>query len=257
MTLRTGSCPESIFILYQWSLVLCKTVAWISGPARDGPSPGGHACGWGNNEQEGKDQGAEMRTKSRFPCFLATAFSSKKRAGNPQLAHGTGQTGNRNWHARAAVPIRFWSRCSPGKPFFLVVWASAKGTCFGILLNTWLSWCPPPESQMLRDRKGPKIPVALMTVHAQNPKGASRCTPGASRSPLGRKNMNWPLSSKKMYEPPMQDTARYISRCSQHPQGAWTSVQHPPSVASRGSGLQRLVMYPVKIISFNQWCVYS
>lgn len=81
-----------------------------------------------------------------------------------------GHVGNHNGHTRAAAPTGFWSWCSLGKAFLLVVWASARGTCFGVLLNTQLSWCPPPEPQMFKGRKGPKVPVASMAVPPQNPK---------------------------------------------------------------------------------------
>lgn len=185
-------------------------------------------------------------------CFLLQKKGWQPTACPRNRAHG------QPWSAcKGCSSHCFLKSVQSKKNFFfaLVVWASARSTCFRVLLNTWFSWCPSPELQMFMDRKGHEIPVAPMNMYAQNPKGSSRCTPGASRSPSGRKNMNWPLPSK-MYEPPEQDTAKYV-RCPQHSQGCWTSVQHPPSAAARGSELQRLVTYPVKITSFNQWCVYS
>ena len=95
ITLRTGSCPAAVFQLQQGSLVPSKTVVLISGTARDGPSLVGHTPEhMSNGEQQREHQGAKVGTKSRFPCFPATAFSSKKRAGNPQLAHKMWHMGN-------------------------------------------------------------------------------------------------------------------------------------------------------------------
>lgn len=137
-------------------LVPPKTVALISGEEADGPFPGGHTL-----ERMGQAMGrrertsAEVGTKSRF-FFTSQPLLSppEKRFGNPQLAHEMGCVGNCDWHARAA----FLKLVQFGKSFFLVVWASAIGICFRVLLNTCLCWCSPSELQMLRARKGPKIP---------------------------------------------------------------------------------------------------
>jgi len=110
-------------------------------------------------------QGGDKIQVSLLPshCFLLQKKGWQPTACTQNVAHGQP-------HTRAAAPTGFSSWCSPGEAFSLVVWASARGTCFGVLLNTCLSWCPAPELWVLRDRKGPKIPAAPETVHAPNAK---------------------------------------------------------------------------------------
>lgn len=200
-----------------------------------------------SNGQEGENQCRGGHKIQVFLHFPATAFSSGKKGWQPTACTWNGVCGQLRLACKGCVSEvgTVWEK------FF----SCSVGFCHRHLLQGPAEHVPLLVLSIgaadAQGQKGTQNPRP-MTVHTQNPKGASGCTPGASLSPLGRKNTNWCLRSRKMYEPPMQDTARYVIRCSQQPQGSWIFVQCPPSVASRGSKLLRLVMYPVKINSFNQ-----
>lgn len=180
--------------------------------------------------------------KSRFPCFLATALGTWGLQLTPVSAVGT-----------------VWK-----KHYFLVVWASVRGTCIGVLLNTQRSWWPLPELQMRTGRKGHKVPVVPMTVPTQTPEVlVGTC--------LGCCSLLWE-QKYKLTSSRQEDVWTTHARCSWvHKQmflapsadvlstfrGLEPLSNTLPSTASQGSELQRCVTYHVKIISFNQWCVYS
>lgn len=175
---------------------------------------GTHRSRWGNNGQEGKNWSAKVGTKSRFPCFPPLLSPPKKGL----ATHSLHTKWDMGVTVIAAAPTGLWSWCSLGKAFFtlqcvLLPEARASMSCWTCDLAAALLW----SHRCSGTQKDPKSQWHL-AVHTQNPQGDSRCPAEALLSSLGRRNTNWSLPSKMMHEQSMQDTVRFISKCSQHPQ---------------------------------------
>lgn len=211
--------------------------------AGDGPSPGGHTP-----EQEGEEHwSAKVGTKSMFPCFPATAFSSRKRAGNPQLAHKKGHVG----------------KCGPCSSHWFVKLVQSGKSFYSLQCELLpeaprpagpLTCCPALESQMLRDTKGAQIPgtpgCALQTHRVMVAALLRPCSllwEGGIPTELfqARWCTNNPCKVQSETSANALNTHRGADPLSN------TLHWWLPGAASTKTA----VMYPVKILSFNQWCV--